>query len=409
MADEHPDFLMSRLANHIVDESLALKEVERELRGMVADIAVHQRGLKKKEVASRCGVTEKSIENYLKDSRSNPKSPERELARILQDQALTLEEAYEKVLPIFSPWRDFTLDDAKRAIEKLLRTGEVKELPGRHYRASPRPAIRCPNTPEAYRDLVDQKARDLDCIIVAQKSVDESHLTPEKTQRFSRVVGDTNLVRIDFTVNLPPEDLPEFYEQLTRQIAKLTMRYEKKSGKSRIRLLIGMRSVITLLLLGLLICLPRGPKGMVWSDEDSWELDGQNPAAEEPAAGPDDSWELDYQDDRSNPDDERYGSGGDHSPLLDLPRVFIRGDANVDARVNIADAIVLVRYLFAQGPLPCADAADVNDDGWVEVLDPVQLLKTLYGTVNPAASGLIRGPQVDETQDGLGCDVGLPQ
>ena len=37
----HSDFLIDRLASSIVDESLPLKEVERELRGMVADIAVH--------------------------------------------------------------------------------------------------------------------------------------------------------------------------------------------------------------------------------------------------------------------------------------------------------------------------------------------------------------------------------
>jgi hypothetical protein len=148
------------------------------------------------------------------------------------------------------------------------------------------------------------------------------------------------------------------------------------------------------------------PLGKSWSDSDSWELDNQDPA-EDPAVGAEDSWELDYQDDKSNPEDDRFGSGGDHSPRLDLPRVFVRGDANIDTRVNIADAIVLIRHLFAHEALQCEDAADVNDNGQIELTDPIQLLQTLYGLAGPELSGLPKDPGVDETSDSLDCDVGL--
>ncbi|HLU47920.1 MAG TPA: hypothetical protein VK116_07540, partial [Planctomycetota bacterium] len=209
--DDYTGLLIDRLATAIIDDSLPLKDVERELRGCVASVAVHRRGLGKRETATRCGVTEKSIENYLKEVRANPKSPEREIARILQDQMLSLEEIHELVQPILAPVRQFTLDDAKRSLEKLIRTGEIREYPGRRYRAIDRPSIRYPATVEAHQELVNQKARDLDYIILRQKEADDASLA-RRDQRFSRVVGDTNLIRIDFTADVAENDLPRFYE-----------------------------------------------------------------------------------------------------------------------------------------------------------------------------------------------------
>ena len=260
------EFLISRLASSIVDESLPLKEVERELRGRVADIAVRERGLHKRELASRCGVTEKSVENYLREARTNSKSPDREIARLLQDQVLTLEEIHEAVFPILSHVRNFTLDDAKRAVRKLLDSGEVQELPGRTYRAVQKAAIRCPVTPQAYSQLVDQKALDLDYIILRQKQARPEDLDAGRMTRFSRVVGDTNLVRIDFTVDIPEDELEDFYEKVSAQVAKLTMKYQKKKGKTRVRLLLGLRKVFLTVLRGLLTVL--SPLGNVSGDAD---------------------------------------------------------------------------------------------------------------------------------------------
>jgi len=43
---------------------------------------------------------------------------------------------------------------------------------------------------------------------------------------------------------------------------------------------------------------------------------------------------------------------------------FQRGNANADARIDIADAIYLLSHLFAHGPAPsCKDSGDANDDG----------------------------------------------
>lgn len=410
----HSDFLIDRLASSIVDESLPLKEVERELRGMVADIAVHQRGLAKKEVASRCGVTEKSIENYLKDSRSNPKSPEREVARVLQDQALSLEEVYDAVFPVLCQERHFTLDDAKRALDKLLKTGEVTEQPGRTYRAVKRPAIRCPVTDEAYRELVDQKARDFDYIVLNQKAVQKEDLNEEKLKRFSRVVKDTNLVRIDFTVDIDEDDMPDFYETLTKQIAKMTMKYEKKKGKSRVRLLLGMRSVgMFLMMLCLTAALVIAPRDVALTDE-SWELDNADPAA----APADESWELDNVDDeemdpfKDGGDDIELdlngGGAGDDGPFDNLPTPkFVRGDTNTDAEVDLTDSIVLLRHLFLADTMNCEDSGDADDSGLLNLNDALIILQhVIYGS-EPSEVFLGGDPAIDATPDDLGCTIGL--
>jgi transcriptional regulator with XRE-family HTH domain len=416
----HSDFLIDRLASSIVDESLPLKEVERELRGMVADIAVRQRGLAKKEVASRCGVTEKSIENYLKDSRSNPKSPEREVARVLQDQALSLEEVYDIVFPVLCQERHFTLDDAKRALDKLLMTGEVVEHTGRTYRAVKQPAIRCPMTDEAYRELVDQKARDLDYIVLNQKSIRKEELSEEKLKRFSRVVNDTNLVRIDFTVDIDEDEMDDFYEKLTKQVAKMTLKYEKKQGKSRIRLLLGMRSVsMLLLMLGLTAMLVMAPRDVAMTDE-SWELDDADPAAAPrvPRAPAEESWELDnVDDDKLDPnvaDDETLelefngGGAGDEGPFENLPTPkFIRGDTNIDLSVDLSDSIVLLRHLFLADVMNCEDSGDADDSGLLTVADALIILEHVILGSGPPEIFLGGEPDFDATPDGLDCTVGI--
>jgi hypothetical protein len=50
-----------------------------------------------------------------------------------------------------------------------------------------------------------------------------------------------------------------------------------------------------------------------------------------------------------------------------IGRLFLRGDANTGATIDIADAIFILSCLFAEGPsLSCLDAADANDDGNVD-------------------------------------------
>jgi hypothetical protein len=83
---------------------------------------------------------------------------------------------------------------------------------------------------------------------------------------------------------------------------------------------------------------------------------------------------------------------------------FIRGDFDRNSQVNITDAVGMADYLFRSGPAPeCPDAADSNDDGTLDVSDPLFLLIHLFlqGTL-PAPSP---EPGQDPTnRDGIGCN-----
>lgn len=82
---------------------------------------------------------------------------------------------------------------------------------------------------------------------------------------------------------------------------------------------------------------------------------------------------------------------------------FTRGDVNADARVDLADAIAILDFLFGGGRvLRCAKAADANDDGAVQITDAVFLLGHLFsGTATPPEPYPARG--LDPTPDGLPC------
>ena len=83
---------------------------------------------------------------------------------------------------------------------------------------------------------------------------------------------------------------------------------------------------------------------------------------------------------------------------------FIRGDANDDGVVNIADPIAMLGILFSGDPAAaCADAVDVNDDGNHDISDPISALGALFsGGVIPAPAGVCG---VDPTDlDTLDCN-----
>jgi hypothetical protein len=90
--------------------------------------------------------------------------------------------------------------------------------------------------------------------------------------------------------------------------------------------------------------------------------------------------------------------------------LFLRGDCNGDMKPNLADAAATVSYLF---PLdgsggrtflpPCLDACDVNDDGRLDVSDPISLLNWLFRSGLPPPEP---GPDEigrDTTDDKLDC------
>jgi hypothetical protein len=68
-----------------------------------------------------------------------------------------------------------------------------------------------------------------------------------------------------------------------------------------------------------------------------------------------------------------------------VPHDFRRGDCNVDASIDIADAIFALGILFPPpGPdARCLDACDANGDGSVDVADAVSLLGLLFGAPGP--------------------------
>jgi hypothetical protein len=80
---------------------------------------------------------------------------------------------------------------------------------------------------------------------------------------------------------------------------------------------------------------------------------------------------------------------------------FVRGDANDDGAMDISDPVTILFYLFVGGvPAPCLDAMDANDSGLVDLSDAIFFLRYLFlgGPVIPApfpSAGL------DPTEDTL--------
>ncbi len=85
---------------------------------------------------------------------------------------------------------------------------------------------------------------------------------------------------------------------------------------------------------------------------------------------------------------------------------FVRGDLVEILRPGIRDAVRILAHLFdpeSRPPLRCLDAADVNDDGKIDLTDPVHLLRHIFlGGSPPAYPYPYCG--TDETPDDLGCE-----
>jgi len=112
------------------------------------------------------------------------------------------------------------------------------------------------------------------------------------------------------------------------------------------------------------------------------------------------------------PDGERGGcwilSSDAYPPTPREPNVgecprarFLRGDANSDCNVNIADGIFILSWLFTGGAKPtCLDAADTDDTGFINISDGIFVLGYLFlGTVPPPAPGPKPPPGPDATED----------
>jgi hypothetical protein len=82
---------------------------------------------------------------------------------------------------------------------------------------------------------------------------------------------------------------------------------------------------------------------------------------------------------------------------------FQRGDVNTDGEIDAADAVRLIGYLFlGANPPPCLKAADADDDGQLNINDPIAIFKHLFGGVEAVREPLARCGG-DPTEDRLSC------
>ncbi len=82
---------------------------------------------------------------------------------------------------------------------------------------------------------------------------------------------------------------------------------------------------------------------------------------------------------------------------------FRRGDANDDGSIDLGDPVAMLAILFSgAAAAPCSDATDANDDGLFDISDPVLALAYLF------SGGVLPGPGIDcgvdpTDGDALGC------
>ena len=112
------------------------------------------------------------------------------------------------------------------------------------------------------------------------------------------------------------------------------------------------------------------------------------------------SWVIDLADGASFVDQSPVGN------LLDGVITwwdhFIRGDANLDGSIDLADVDTILAGAYRGIPFPCPDAADINDDGAIDISDAITALQYLFsGSPQPPAPFPDPGP--DSTDDPLDC------
>jgi uncharacterized delta-60 repeat protein len=77
-------------------------------------------------------------------------------------------------------------------------------------------------------------------------------------------------------------------------------------------------------------------------------------------------------------------TAGDYATIKYVQTHFLRGDANGDGVINVADVVYLVNFLYRNGDPPTPiEAGDANCDGIVNVADVVYLVNYLYRGGDP--------------------------
>ncbi len=89
-------------------------------------------------------------------------------------------------------------------------------------------------------------------------------------------------------------------------------------------------------------------------------------------------------------------------------RAMVAGDFNADGEMNLTDAVAHLTFLVGGGDAPgCAQAADSDDNGRLEVTDAIRTLDRLFRGGVPLADP-VGECGVDPTPDGLDCEAYAP-
>ena len=86
-----------------------------------------------------------------------------------------------------------------------------------------------------------------------------------------------------------------------------------------------------------------------------------------------------------------------------LPGGFIRGDVAADGTVNISDAVKALLVLFSGETTDCEDALDADDNGSLQITDPIYVLDYLFRSGSPITAPY-PDAGADPTEDALGCE-----
>ena len=85
--------------------------------------------------------------------------------------------------------------------------------------------------------------------------------------------------------------------------------------------------------------------------------------------------------------------------------MYIRGDANADGGMDIADASTIFVFLFIGGRDPvCLDSLDFNADRDLNITDGIGLLDYLFGGGPEPAAPFPRCGSGDPDLPGIGCE-----
>jgi hypothetical protein len=76
-------------------------------------------------------------------------------------------------------------------------------------------------------------------------------------------------------------------------------------------------------------------------------------------------------------------SAPDFGSCIFTDPLFLRGDANLDQAINVADVVTLLGYLFQGQSIGCLQSCDTNDDESNDISDAIALLSFLFGSGVP--------------------------